>query len=319
MLQSRTVSLLNESTVWVDSCSIFFGLLFSQSEDVLQTVQRHLHDFWVHHRQQVTHGFDGIQRHQIPVHMKRNVNSINWFQTFSFKLETQPVSFQNISDRQIKLCLDCQCSELSELHCYKPWECSSLFRGDLLICQCTLTSWRTTVFKSTNAPYLCRSAPWGGVSDSPRCLLPRTELSLLKDLNKYWEDVGIDHILQWGNIVSYTDTEQQPSSEWHTTPSWSSFTWIWARFPAVMLDTVQHASFLMDSLGLLRRWSKHGSAAQFKITWDDKHPSRSQMAPFTFYTVHGKWVNTWSASTWVWMSSPVTMLPTARKAGETTL
>lgn len=43
-------------------------------------------------------------------------------------------------------------------------------------------------------------------------------------------------------------------------------TWICALFPAVMLDTVQQASFLMDSLGLLRRCSRHGSAEQFKIT-----------------------------------------------------
>lgn len=49
-----------------------------------------------------------------------------------------------------------------------------------------------------------------------------------------------------------------------------------------MLDTVQHASFLMDSFGLLRRWSKHGSAEQFKITWDDNHKTAYQMTRFTF-------------------------------------
>lgn len=60
-------------------------------------------------------------------------------------------------------------------------------------------------------PYLCRSSPRGGIGNSPRCLLPRAELSLLKDLNQYWEDVGINHILTREEILSgYTDTEQQP-------------------------------------------------------------------------------------------------------------
>lgn len=62
------------------------------------------------------------------------------------------------------------------------------------------------------------------------------------------------------------------------------FTWIWARFPAVMLDTVQHASFLMDSLGLLSRCSKHGRAEQFKITWDDSS-IRGQCLYFTLHVL----------------------------------
>lgn len=74
VLWSCTVSLLNESTVGIDACSILFGLLFSQSQDVLQTIERHLHDLWVHHCQQVTHGFNRIQRHQIPVHTRKDVN-----------------------------------------------------------------------------------------------------------------------------------------------------------------------------------------------------------------------------------------------------
>lgn len=78
VLRSCTVSLLNESAVWVDARSVLFGLLFSQSEDVLQTIQRHLHDLRVHHCQKVTHGFDGIQRYQIPVHTKRHVNQIKY-------------------------------------------------------------------------------------------------------------------------------------------------------------------------------------------------------------------------------------------------
>lgn len=44
-------------------------------------------------------------------------------------------------------------------------------------------------------------------------------------------------------------------------------TWICALFPAVMLDMVQHASFLMDSLGLLNKWRRQGRAEQFKITF----------------------------------------------------
>lgn len=48
-------------------------------------------------------------------------------------------------------------------------------------------------------------------------------------------------------------------------------TWICALFPAVMLDTVQQASFLMDSLGLLSRCNRHGNAEQFRITWNNPH------------------------------------------------
>lgn len=45
-----------------------------------------------------------------------------------------------------------------------------------------------------------------------------------------------------------------------------SETWICARFPAVMLEMVQQASFFIDSLGLLRRLSSDCSAEQFKTT-----------------------------------------------------
>lgn len=47
-------------------------------------------------------------------------------------------------------------------------------------------------------------------------------------------------------------------------------TWICALFPAVMLDMVQHASFLMDSLGLLNKWRRQGRAEQFRITFGGK-------------------------------------------------
>lgn len=64
-------------------------------------------------------------------------------------------------------------------------------------------------------------------------------------------------------------------------------TCICARFPAVMLEMVQQASFLMDSLVLESRWRRQGRAEQFNTTC-------------------------------VWMSSPVTMLPTALRAADTT-
>ena len=58
-----------------------------------------------------------------------------------------------------------------------------------------------------NVPYLCRSAPRGGVSDGPCRFLPCTKFCFLKDLNKYWEDVGINHILPREEILSVKQTE----------------------------------------------------------------------------------------------------------------
>lgn len=117
------------------------------------------------------------------------------------------------------------------------------------------------------------------------------------------------------NVVSSKEQQLFISPRQTETPQQN--TWIWARFPAVMLDTVQQASFLMDSLGLLRRWSKHGSAEQFKITWDESRGAKDLNA------VNEKRPSSTDGRnrgcTWVWMSSPVTMFPTARKAGETTL
>lgn len=51
-------------------------------------------------------------------------------------------------------------------------------------------------------------------------------------------------------------------------------TWICALFPAVMLDMVQHASFLMDSLGLLNKCRRQGRAEQFRITFGRKEGVR---------------------------------------------
>lgn len=64
-------------------------------------------------------------------------------------------------------------------------------------------------------------------------------------------------------------------------------------FPAVILEIVQHVSLQIDSLQLdplqlVSKCSKHGRAEQFSIIC-------------------------------VCMSSPVTMLPIARRAGETTV
>lgn len=92
-------------------------------------------------------------------------------------------------------------------------------------------------------------------------------------------------------------------------------TWICALFPAVMLDMVQHASFLMDSLGLLNKCRRQGRAEQFRITFGRKEGVRSpDPGTATAFPAGNS-----SPLTWVWMSSPVTMLPTARRAGEATL
>ena len=47
---------------------------------------------------------------------------------------------------------------------------------------------------------------------------------------------------------------------------WKRFTWIWALFPAVMFETVQQASFLIDSFELLNKCKRQGKAEQIKIT-----------------------------------------------------
>ena len=44
--------------------------------------------------------------------------------------------------------------------------------------------------------------------------------------------------------------------------------WIWSFVPAVMLDTVQHASFLIDFLAaVVSRLSRQGRALQLMTTW----------------------------------------------------
>lgn len=60
-------------------------------------------------------------------------------------------------------------------------------------------------------------------------------------------------------------------------------TWICALFPAVMLDMVQHASFLMDSLGLLNKWRRQGRAEQFRITFGRKEGEMRSPVPGTAF------------------------------------
>lgn len=75
--------------------------------------------------------------------------------------------------------------------------------------------------------------------------------------------------------------------ECHNMDCFFEITCICCRLPAVIFDIVQQASFLTASLVELSRCSRQGNAEQFKITC-------------------------------VWISSPVTMLPTARSAADTT-
>lgn len=121
-----------------------------------------------------------------------------------------------------------------------------------------------------------------GVSDRPSSFFPGPELGPLQNINQHWEDVGINHCLWSGRRH---DQRVSDSSTWERTMSkadhsgslllpvsllaWSQrLTWICALFPAVMLEMVQHASFFIDSFGLLRRCSRQGRAEQFNTTWN---------------------------------------------------
>lgn len=61
-----TVCFLDEGAVRVDSSSSL-GLQLSQSEDVLQAIQCHLHNLGVHQGQKVTERLNATQLHQMPV------------------------------------------------------------------------------------------------------------------------------------------------------------------------------------------------------------------------------------------------------------
>ena len=64
-------------------------------------------------------------------------------------------------------------------------------------------------------------------------------------------------------------------------------TWIWSLFPAVIFEIVQHVSLRIDSFEAVSKVWRHGNTEQLIIIW-------------------------------VCESSPVTILPTARNAAETT-
>lgn len=125
---------------------------------------------------------------------------------------------------------------------------------------------------------LCR-APRGGICDGPGCLLPCAELCHLQDGNERRQQTCIHHHLpRQRNIMCKNDQIHFTKINRLTLKKWSStvsHTCICARFPAVMLEIVQQASFLMDSLGLLRRWSRDCSAEQFRITWATNHTVRN--------------------------------------------
>lgn len=97
--------------------------------------------------------------------------------------------------------------------------------------------------------------------------------------------------------------------------------WIWALFPAVMLETVQEASFWMLGLGCFSRLWKMGRAEESITTWNwgvevnyavqNTRLSKNKII-YGYWTARGRKIN---KITWVWESSPVTMLPTVRRAG----
>lgn len=70
----------------------------------------------------------------------------------------------------------------------------------------------------------------------------------------------------------YKDQKKECETERHSNLSLCiellkhAHTCICARFPAVILEMVQHASFLMDSFGLLSRWRRLCRAEQLRIT-----------------------------------------------------
>lgn len=64
-----TIGFFNEAAVRIDSSAVvlLLGLLFAQPQDVLQPIESHLNDLRVHHRQQITQGFNAAQVHQISI------------------------------------------------------------------------------------------------------------------------------------------------------------------------------------------------------------------------------------------------------------
>ena len=67
--------------------------------------------------------------------------------------------------------------------------------------------------------------------------------------------------------------------------------WIWSRWPAVILDIVQHASFLIDS------WNEIGSLATSRVQSVFSTSGRS-ISPLWLTTI---WVVTVELSSWEWL------------------
>lgn len=73
-----------------------------------------------------------------------------------------------------------------------------------------------------------------------------------------------EQILSSGSKHPITAHVPMPSHCPPTPPA--CFTCIWALLPAVIFEMVQQASFRIDSLGLLSKWSRQGRAEQLRIT-----------------------------------------------------
>lgn len=71
----RTIRFLNEAAVRVHSTAIvlLLGLLLTQPQDVLQSIESYLDDLGVHHSEQITQRLNAAQVHQVPAHRQLTV------------------------------------------------------------------------------------------------------------------------------------------------------------------------------------------------------------------------------------------------------
>lgn len=119
----------------------------------------------------------------------------------------------------------------------------------------------------------------GGVGKSPASLLLGLEIRGLKDVDERRDDVGVDDGLDLMRAGWREQVHGKSASVEQQDRARSC-----AHLPAVQLEIVQHASLRIPSLGLERSCRSAESAPE-------------------------------AMTTWVWRSSPVTMLPTERRAG----
>lgn len=179
-----------------------------------------------------------------------------------------------------------------------------------------------------NVPYLCRSAPRGGVSDGPCRFLPCTKFCFLKDLNKYWEDVGINHILPREEILSVKQTENSspcPDDPLHpgeqpvpgSVPCFLLWCWTQSSMPPFWWTPSDCWGGGVNMVVLNSSRLPGMTTIKPHIRWQDSH--LIYMSQWRHNVKESVPTVTEWAPTWVWMSSPVTMLPTARNAGDTTL